>query len=264
MGESVGGRDSFGDNVSMAVDRSFKSLDQKLNDYEPVEDYVFIPVSETDPWYTSDYIETFHTTGGELFVKRGDGSQPTNAAETYVGPYYRWVREPQYSDNRKHTFGRMGDIVIGESYYGVNQQGKPKNKGLTNNAILQGLEGILREDIGGPMFVGAATPDADLNPKPISEAELKVAAEAGIHLNKSGTTSDALANAVIIKNTGDDKFIHITDLVSIDDAHSVLNRPGTDMSELAPTAKRFGLKGRPPVITNQPNAKIDFGNEPLG
>ena len=100
--------------------------------------------------------------------------------------------------------------------------------------------------------------------KPISEAELKVAAEAGIHLNKSGTTSDALANAVIIKNTGDDKFIHITDLVSIDDAHSVLNRPGTDMSELAPTAKRFGLKGRPPVITNQPNAKIDFGNEPLG
>ena len=175
---------------------SILSTSRKYNSYNPQEDYVFVPVTETDPWFTADYIEVLNTDGGEFFVKRNDGTVPTNAAETYVGPYFRWVRSPQYGDSARSNFGRMSDTVIGDSYYGLYGKGKPKNKGLRGNKILEALGEIMRTEL--------------------------------------------------------------------EDAAIILGQPNTDMNQLASINNKFGMKGRAPVITNQPNAKIDFGNEPLG
>tara|TARA_R110001632_G_scaffold33443_6_gene85609 strand:+ start:3164 stop:3985 length:822 start_codon:yes stop_codon:yes gene_type:complete len=250
---------------SAQMSPSYQSLLQRsgqlLNSYEPVEDYIFVPVSETDPWFTPSYIETFHTAGGELFVKRDNDSIPTNVAETYVGPYFRWKKSPQYGDSAKGVFGKMNDLVVGKSYYGLYGKGKPKNVGLTQNRVLDSLTVILRKDVGGPMFVPENTPDASVVPDASTHTERNVAAKAGIMLDETAMKSPTLPDAIIINDHDDKKFIHITDLVTLEDALTVLDDPSTDMRALAPTATRYGMKGRAPIITNQPNAKIDFGNE---
>lgn len=236
----------------------------KFNEYEPEEDYKFIPVSQTDPWFTPNYINTFHTQGGEYFIKRNDGTEPASVAETYVGPYYRWVREPQYSDKRKRQFGTINDVVIGESFYGRGQAGRPKNKGLRKNQVLEPMLTILREELNGPIFIDAPTttlPDPPIVPSVITDVERKEASKQGILLDETADLSDTISGAIILKNTGNKKFIHVTDLVSLIPAASILGNPDTNMGQLAPTGKAFGLKGRPPIITNQPNAKIDFGDD---
>ena len=230
-------------------------------DYAPEEDYTFVPVSETDPWFTSDYIEVLHTEGGELFTKRSDGTQPIDVSETYVGPYYRWVREPQYDDSRKQLYGVVGEPVIGESYYGKNGFGKPKNQGLRPNAILEPMSSILRSNLGGPMMEDWGAPDAQpygIEPTP---AERQMATTKGIDLDAVAHNSQTLSGALVIKQGDSKNMIHITDNVTLQDAKSVLSEPNTDIGELAPAVKRFGLKGRAPIITNQPNTKVDFGNQ---
>ena len=254
-----------GRNNNVSLRQSFAQLSGvQFNEYNPEEDYIYKPVSETDPWYTADYIQAYSTSGGEFFVRRGDGSAPTNVAETYVGPYYRWVREPQYSDSRKLSFGRMNDVVIGESYYGKRQKGKPKNQGLRQNRVLEPLTEILRSGLGGPVFLSGDTANAPIAPVPYNNVETKEAAKKGVLLNQSAKKSTTVSDAIVLSDTSDSKYIHITDLVTLEESINILGAPNSDMRELAPPAKRFGLKGRPPVITNQPNAKIDFDNEPLG
>ena len=235
---------------------SILSTSRKYNSYNPQEDYVFVPVTETDPWFTADYIEVLNTDGGEFFVKRNDGTVPTNAAETYVGPYFRWVRSPQYGDSARSNFGRMSDTVIGDSYYGLYGKGKPKNKGLRGNKILEALGEIMRTELGGPHFLPAATNDPSIVPTG-NLADIKEASKQGIML-------DQTAGAITLSDTGFTKYIHITDSVTLEDAAIILGQPNTDMNQLASINNKFGMKGRAPVITNQPNAKIDFGNEPLG
>jgi len=253
--------------VSQSPKQSFTgdqlSSARNYNDYEPQEDYIYKPVSETDPWFTSDMIEVLSTQGGELFIKRNDGSMPSNAAETYVGPYFRWLREPQYGSTAQSTFGRTNDLVLGSSYYGLYGKGKPKNKGLRANQILEALSGILRTTLGGPQFLAASSTDPNIIPSGTS-ADIKEASKQGVLLSETAEVSDTLSGAITLKDTGDKKYIHITDAVTMEPAHIVLGRPDTNMRELGGIATKFGMKGRAPVITNQPNAKIDFGNEPLG
>ena len=81
----------------------------------------------------------------------------------------------------------------------------------------------------------------------------------GVNLDEAAQPSEDLVEGIHIKNTGNLKFVHMSNTVSLQSAREVLEAPGTDMVQLAPAAKRFGLKGRAPRITNQPNAKFDFG-----
>jgi|21_taG_2_1085346.scaffolds.fasta_scaffold00066_13 hypothetical protein len=257
----VEGKDSFGSQVSMVKAYSNSTSNNASwgwNDYEPEEDYKYKPVSETDPWFTEGYINVFHTEGGEFFIKRNDDLQPTDVSQTYVGPYFRWVREPDYSQKRKQQFGRLNDVVIGQSFYGRTQRGRPKNKGLRPNKILEPLKEILRADLRGPTFLDTSEPDPSIAPIPKNRYEREQAEEQGIFLAQVADLSETLPEAVVLKDTGDKKYIHITDLVSMNLAKTVLSDPNSNMRQLAPTSKRFGMKGRAPVITNQPNAKIDF------
>jgi|TARA_R100000030_G_C3237714_1_gene119883 hypothetical protein len=247
-------------NVEESV--QFQTFDSSVsyNEYEPQEDYKFTPVSETDPWYTPDYITVSYTEGGEFYTRRGDDSEPTSPAETYVGPYYTWIKEPMYSDNAKSVYGRQGDNVIGEQYYGINGFGKPKNKGLKPNAILQVLTTIVRTNLKGAIMVTAeSTLPPNVLGKEFTNATKQNAIEQNVFLDQLARPSETFSDAVYVKNTGDNKYVHITNTVSMQPALEVLQAPNTELTQLGPVAKRFGLKGRAPRITNQPNAKFDFG-----
>ena len=237
-------------------------------EYDPENDYVYIPVSETDPWFTSDHIKIKHTSGGEYFIKRNDGRHPTNFAETYNGPYFTWMKEPEYNGNDalKQTFGRLGDHVIGESYYGAAGLGKPKYEGLAKNQVLDISQTYLRAELGGMQFANIDG-HADPNLRPLlsnmTNAEIKVAQEANVHIDQVVDASTSLPDAINVKSWGDKKYIHITQKVNLESGLSVLQRDDTNMTQLAPTEQRFGMKGRAPVITNQPNFRVDWDNQPL-
>ena len=235
-----------------------------LTEYNPEEDYRYKSVTETDPWYTTDHITIHHTSGGDFFVKRKDGTEPNNLAETYVGPFFRWAREPEYDKaKRRSKFGILGEPVIGIGYYGKHGRGKPKNQGLRFNLVLAPLTSTLRKSLGGPSFFTSTDPDPSAAPEVTNWQEIKLAKDKGVHLDQVAENNKNLQGGITVKNTGNKKFIHTTDLVSLRDAISVLSQGDTNMSALASAAGKYGMKGRAPIITNQPNTKIDFDNKPL-
>lgn len=257
IGEQLS-RDDLMVNVSMVRSNNSKIV---TNFYEPQEDYVFVPVTETDPWYTPSYIQTGYTDGGEFYTKRADDTEPTSQAQTYVGPYFTWVKEPPYSENAKNTYGTIGNIVIGQGYYGINGFGKPKNQGLTSNRILTALTEIVRTNLGGPVMadiVGRQIPDV-VGREFSALTKQNALNDFSVNLDEVAPPSPNIPDAIHIKNTGKLRFVHTPNQVTLTTAKDVLDTPGTDLVSLAPPAKRFGLKGRAPRITNQPNAKFDFG-----
>ena len=104
-------------------------------------------------------------------------------------------------------------------------------------------------------------PDAQPYGVEPTPAERQMATTKGIDLDAVARNSQTLSGALVIKQGDTKNMIHITDNVTLQDAKSVLSEPNTDIGELAPAVKRFGLKGRAPIITNQPNTKVDFGNQ---
>ena len=95
--------------------------------------------------------------------------------------------------------------------------------------------------------------------KEFTNATKQNAIEQNVFLDQLARPSETFSDAVYVKNTGDNKYVHITNTVSMQPALEVLQAPNTELTQLGPVAKRFGLKGRAPRITNQPNAKFDFG-----
>jgi len=269
----VAGGYSVGDDIKMDNKQSMKSyvnfsrLGEDMlseSDYTPEEDYVYKPVSETDPWFTKDYITVHHTSGGEFFIQRKDGTEPNNMAQTYAGPYFVWKRDPEYSSGRRTNYGIEGEAVIGKSYYGKHGYGKPKNQGLRSNRILEGLTTILRQPLGGESFFVSDAPDPEPSPQPKNRYEIEEARKKGIHLDKVAQKSVNLPSAIKINNISEHKYIHTTDLISLSPGIEILKQPNTNINALAPSNKKFGMKGRAPIITDQPNTKIDFNNRPIG
>jgi hypothetical protein len=121
----------------------------------------------------------------------------------------------------------------------------------------------LRKALGGPTFFISTDPDPKPAPENVHPEEIKLAKDQDIHLDQVAEYSNTLQGAITVKDIGNKKYIHTTDLVSLQDATNVLKGPNTNMTELASSTAKYGMKGRAPIITNQPNTKIDFDNKPL-
>lgn len=251
---------------------SYKWQSPKYSDFlppsNPEERYKFTPVSETDPWFTADMIETKYTHGGELYIKREDGSEPTSVSETYVGPYFTWKEEPQYSNSRKLKYGVKGDNVIGKSYYGRKGHGKPKNQGLRPNLLLAATSTRIRDLITDVLFDELAgfgkgipdiTPSVADNPTTIN-----VASQKEVYLDKIAERIPSKPDVIKIKQHDDKKYVHIPMVVSVTPAVNTLRDADSDLSELASAELRHGIKGTAPVITNQPAMEISIKDTNLG